>query len=53
MQVGATAAAARDKLQKHQELEGAKIGVDIAKNKAQMAMQMAQRSSQKPRKDRN
>jgi hypothetical protein len=53
MQVGATAAATKDKLQKMQELEGTKIGVDIAKNKAQMAMQMAQRSSQKPRKDRN
>jgi hypothetical protein len=53
MQVGASAAAAKDKLQKHQELEGTRIGVDIAKNKAQMAMQMAQRSSQKPRKDRN
>jgi hypothetical protein len=53
MQVGATAAATKDKLQKMQELEGTRIGVDIAKNKAQMAMQMAQRSSQKPRKDRN
>jgi hypothetical protein len=53
MQVGASAAAAKDKLQKHQELEGTRIGVDIAKNKAQMAMQMAQRLSQKPRKDRN
>jgi hypothetical protein len=53
MQVGASAAAAKDKLQKHQELEGTRIGVDIAKNKAQMALQAAQRSSQKPRKDRN
>jgi hypothetical protein len=53
MQVGATAAAARDKLQKQQLLEGTKLGVDIAKNRAQMAMQMAQRASQsKPsRKD--
>jgi hypothetical protein len=46
MQVGATAAAAKDKLQKMQELEGTKIGVDIAKSRAQMA-------NQKPRKDRN
>jgi len=46
MQVGASAAAAKDKLQKHQELEGTKIGVDIAKSRAQMA-------NQKPRKDRN
>ena len=53
MQVGATAAAAQDRLQKQQELEGTKIGVDIAKNRAQMAMQMAQRSSQKPRKERD
>ena len=53
MQVGASAAAAKDKLQKNQELEGARIGVDIAKNRAQMAIQMAQRSNQKPRKDRN
>ena len=53
MQVGATAAAAKDRLQKQQELEGTKIGVDIAKNRAQMAMQMAQRSSQKPRKEKD
>jgi len=46
MQVGATAAATKDKLQKMQELEGTKIGVDIAKSRAQMA-------NQKPRKDRN
>jgi len=53
MQVGASAAAAKDKLQKHQELEGTRIGVDIAKNRAQMALQAAQRSSQKPKKDKN
>jgi hypothetical protein len=53
MQVGATAAAARDKLQKQQELEGARIGVDIAKNRAQMAVQMAQRASQKPKKEKD
>jgi hypothetical protein len=46
MQVGATAAATKDKLQKMQELEGTKIGVDIAKSRAQMA-------NQKPKKDRN
>jgi hypothetical protein len=46
MQVGATAAATKDKLQKMQELEGTKIGVDIAKSRAQMA-------NQKLRKDRN
>jgi hypothetical protein len=51
MQVGASAAAAKDKLQKQQMLEGTRIGVDIAKSKAQMAMQMAQRASQKPKKE--
>jgi hypothetical protein len=44
MQVGATAAAARDKLSKQMELEGVKVGVDMAKHRAQMA-----RSSQQPR----
>ena len=53
MQVGASAAAAKDKLQKHQLLEGTRIGVDIAKNKAQMAVQMAQRASQKPKKEKD
>ena len=47
MQVAANAAAARDKLAKSQELEGAKIGAEIAKHKAQMAMQNAQRAAQK------
>ena len=37
MQVGATAAAARDKLQKQQELEGTKLGIDIAKHRQEMA----------------
>ena len=48
MQVGATAAAAKDKLQKQQQLEGTRLGVDIAKHKAQMAVQAAQRASNKP-----
>jgi len=51
MQVGATAAAAKDKLQKHQLIEGARIGADIAKHRAQMAVQSAQRASQKPKKE--
>jgi hypothetical protein len=51
MQVGATAAAARDKLQKQQLIEGTKIGADIAKHRAQMAVQSAQRASQKPKKE--
>ena len=54
MQVGATAAAAKDKLQKQQLLEGTRIGADIAKHKAQMAIQMAgQRANQKPKKERD
>jgi hypothetical protein len=53
MQVGASAAAAKDKLEKQQLIEGTKIGVDIAKNRAQMAMQMAQRASQKPKRERD
>jgi len=39
MQVAATAAAARDKLSKQMQLEGTRIGVDIAKTKDQMRMQ--------------
>ena len=53
MQVAATAAAAKDKLQKSQEAEGVRLGVDMAKHRAQMAVQMAQRNSQNrfPKKD--
>ena len=51
MQVGATAAAAKDKLQKQQLIEGTKLGVDIAKHRAQMAVQSAQRATQKPKKE--
>jgi hypothetical protein len=36
MQVAANAAAAKDKLNKSMELEGTKLGVQIAKDKAQM-----------------
>lgn len=49
MQVGASAAAAKDKLQKQQFFEGSKLGVDIAKHRAQMAAQVAaSKASQKP-----
>ena len=51
MQVGASSAAAKDKLQKQQLIEGTKIGADIAKHRAQMAVQSAQRASQKPKKE--
>jgi hypothetical protein len=47
MQVGASAAAARDKLDRQIELDSAKVGVDIAKHKAQMSNQTAQRAAQR------
>jgi hypothetical protein len=46
MQVGATAAAAKDKADKQQQADGLRMGIDAAKHKAQMAVQMAQRNSQ-------
>ena len=46
MQVGATAAAAKDKAEKQHQSEGLRMGIDAAKHKAQMAVQMAQRNSQ-------
>jgi hypothetical protein len=42
MQVAANAAAAKDKLEKHVQIEGARMGIDIAKNKAQLQQQRAQ-----------
>jgi hypothetical protein len=51
MQVGASSAAAKDKLEKQQLLEGTKIGAELAKHRAQMAAQTAQRANQKPRKE--
>jgi hypothetical protein len=57
MQVGATAAAAKDKLDKQMEAEGVRMGIDAAKHRAQMAVQQAQRAAQKSpsnqKKDRN
>jgi len=57
MQVGATAAAAKDKLNKQMEAEGVRMGIDAAKHRAQMAVQQAQRAAQKSpsnqKKDRN
>jgi len=37
MQVGAQSAAKRDQLEKQQQLEGVRLGIDIAKSKAQMS----------------
>ena len=59
MQVGATAAAKRDQLNRQQETEGMRMGIDAAKHKAQMAVQQAQRAAQrnqpsnKPKKERD
>jgi hypothetical protein len=53
MQVGASSAAAKDKLEKQQLIEGTRIGADVAKHRAQMAVQSAQRASQKPKKERD
>ena len=39
MQVAATSATARDRVAKQQETDGARMGIDIAKQKAQMAQQ--------------
>ena len=47
MQVGANAAAKKDQLDRQQQSEGLRMGIDAAKHKAQMAVQMAQRNSQK------
>jgi len=46
MQVSAQAAASKDRLNKQMELDGSRLGVEIAKHKSQMAMQAAQRSAQ-------
>jgi len=50
MQVGAQSAAAKDKAQKQQQAEGLRMGIDAAKHKAQMAVQMAQQRSQQNKK---
>jgi hypothetical protein len=53
MQVGATAAAARDKLKQQMESEGARMGIDAAKHRAQMSMQQRQYDTRSTRKDKN
>jgi hypothetical protein len=50
MQVGAQSAAKRDQLEKQQQTEGVRMGIDAAKHKAQMAVQQAsQRAAQQQR----
>jgi hypothetical protein len=44
MQVAATAAAAKDKLNKMQEMEGVRMGIDAAKHKAQMQRNQSQQN---------
>jgi hypothetical protein len=46
MQVGATAAAARDRLKQQMEADGVRMGIDVAKSKAQMAQQERQQARQ-------
>ncbi len=62
MQVAATAAAAKDKAARQSEIEGARMGIDVAKHKAQMAVQQAaqraaqntgQKSQQPPKKEKD
>jgi hypothetical protein len=52
MQVAATAAAARDKLDRQMELEGTRIGVDIAKAKDQLRMQAQARQQNRPKSEK-
>jgi len=54
MQVGAQAAANKDRLNKQQETDGMRMGIDAAKHRAQIAVQQAQRAAQnrqQPKKD--
>jgi len=53
MQVGASAAAARDKLKQQTESEGVRMGIDAAKHRAQMSMQQRQYDTRSTRKDKN
>jgi hypothetical protein len=51
MQVGAQSASKRDQLEKQQQAEGVRLGLDAAKHRAQMAMQSQQRQQkQVPKK---
>jgi len=50
MQVGAQAAASKDKAARQQETEGIRMGIDAAKHRAQIAVQQAQRN-RTPRKE--
>jgi len=47
MQVGAQSAAKKDQLNRQQETDGMRMGIDAAKHKAQLAVQQAQRAAQR------
>ena len=47
MQVAAQSAAKRDQMNKQQETEGVRMGIDAAKHRAQISMQNAQRAAQR------
>jgi len=48
MQVGATAAAAKDKLNRQTEVDGVRMGIDAAKHHAQMRQQRQAQQQQRP-----
>jgi hypothetical protein len=48
MQVGAQSAAKRDQLEKQQQTEGVRMGIDVAKHKAQLAQQRNQSQQTNP-----
>ncbi len=48
MQVAANAAGKRDQLARQQETEGTRMGIEVAKHRAQIAVQQAQRAAQRP-----
>jgi hypothetical protein len=49
MQVGATAAAARDRLKQQMEADGVRMGIDAAKHRAQMQQQQRSQQNRAPR----
>ena len=53
MQVSASAAAAKDRIEKQQELEGARMGIDMAKHKSQMANNRAQQAQNRTQQPQN
>jgi hypothetical protein len=52
MQVGATAAAAKDKLERQMESEGMRMGIDASKHRAQLQQQRAQSQQNRAPRDK-